>query len=48
MASALRRAGVEVALLRFEDEVYDFLIEANRLEFYERLGAFFEKHLGPN
>jgi dipeptidyl aminopeptidase/acylaminoacyl peptidase len=45
MAKALRSAGKEVEYLEFPHEHHGFLLEENRLRFYDRLGAFFEKHL---
>lgn len=47
MASALRDAGKQVEYLEFEDEIHGFLLEANRIQFYERLLAFFEAELSP-
>ncbi|HEU4431543.1 MAG TPA: S9 family peptidase, partial [Myxococcota bacterium] len=48
MARALREAGKDVAYLEFPDEVHGFLLEANRIRWYEALIAFFEKHLAPS
>lgn len=45
MAKALRNAGKDVEYLEFPHEFHGFLLEQNRLRFYERLGEFFEKHL---
>jgi dipeptidyl aminopeptidase/acylaminoacyl peptidase len=47
MARALRRAGKNFEYLEFEDEIHGFLLERNRIQFYERLVAFFEKNLAP-
>ena len=47
MADALRDAVKEVEYLEFDDEIHGFLLERNELQFYERLGAFFEKNLAP-
>jgi dipeptidyl aminopeptidase/acylaminoacyl peptidase len=45
MASALKKAGKQVEYLEFEDEIHGFLLERNRIQFYERLVAFFEQNL---
>jgi dipeptidyl aminopeptidase/acylaminoacyl peptidase len=47
MADALRGAGKEYEYLEFPDEIHGFLLEANRVKWYEALGAFFEKNLAP-
>ena len=47
MAEALRKAGKDVEYLEFPDEVHGFLLEANRVRWYEALVAFFEKNLAP-
>jgi acetyl esterase/lipase len=47
MAKALRAAGRNVEFLEFPDEVHGFLLEANRIRWYEALIAFFEKNLAP-
>ena len=47
MANALREAGKDVEYLEFPDEVHGFLLEANRIRWYEALIAFFEKNLAP-
>ena len=47
MAAALRKAGKDVEYLEFPDEIHGFLLEANRLRWYEALVAFFEKNLAP-
>lgn len=47
MADALRDAGKDVTYLEFPDEIHGFLLEANRIRWYEALIAFFEKHLAP-
>jgi len=47
MAAALRDAGKHVEYLEFPDEVHGFLLEANRVRWYERVVAFFEEHLSP-
>ncbi|MCB9866239.1 MAG: S9 family peptidase [Phycisphaerales bacterium] len=41
----LARLGRPAELLVFDDEGHGFRKEANRIEFYEKLAAFFEKHL---
>jgi acetyl esterase/lipase len=47
MAEALRAAGKSVEYLEFPDEVHGFLLEVNRIQWYERFVAFFEQHLAP-
>ncbi len=47
MAKALRDAGKDVTYLEFPDEIHGFVLEANRLRWYEALIAFFEKNLAP-
>jgi dipeptidyl aminopeptidase/acylaminoacyl peptidase len=47
MAKALRDAGKPVEYLEFPDEIHGFLLEANRIRWYEALIAFFEKNLAP-
>jgi dipeptidyl aminopeptidase/acylaminoacyl peptidase len=47
MAEALRSAGKQVEYLEFPDEVHGFLLEANRVRWYERLVTFFEENLAP-
>ncbi len=45
MAKAARDAGKDVEFLEFPNEVHGFLLEANRVKWYETLSAFFEKNL---
>jgi dienelactone hydrolase len=47
MAAALHRAGKPVEYLEFPHEIHGFLLEANRVKWYEALIAFFEKNLAP-
>ncbi len=47
MAEALRKAGKDVQYLEFPNEIHGFLLEANRVQWYETLVAFFEKNLAP-
>ncbi len=47
MAKALRDAGKDVTYLEFPDEIHGFVLEANRIRWYEALIVFFEKHLAP-
>jgi len=47
MAEALREAGKRVEYLEFPDEIHGFLLEVNRVKWYERLIAFFEENLAP-
>ena len=45
MGAALRRRGKTVETYLYENELHDFIDERNRIDFYEKLAAFFEKHL---
>ena len=47
MAEALREVGKAVEYLEFEHEAHGFLLEANRIRWYDRLAAFFAEHLAP-
>lgn len=47
MAEALREAGKQVEYLEFPREVHGFLLEANRIRWYERVASFFEENLAP-
>lgn len=47
MATALTDAGKPVEYLEFPDEIHGFLLEANRIRWYERLIAFFEESMAP-
>jgi dipeptidyl aminopeptidase/acylaminoacyl peptidase len=47
MAKALRDAGKDVEYLEFPSEIHGFLLESNRIRWYEALIAFFEKNLAP-
>jgi len=47
MAKALRDAGKDVSYLEFPDEIHGFVLESNRIRWYEALIAFFEKNLAP-
>ena len=47
MASALKKAGKEHEYLEFPDEIHGFVLESNRIRWYEALIAFFEKNLAP-
>jgi dipeptidyl aminopeptidase/acylaminoacyl peptidase len=47
MAEALRKAGKQYEYLEFPNEHHGFLLEANRVKWYETLVAFFEKNLAP-
>jgi dipeptidyl aminopeptidase/acylaminoacyl peptidase len=43
--AALKERGRPVELLVFDDEGHGFRKEPNRIKFYEKLAAFFERHL---
>ena len=45
MAGALEGAGKEVEVLLYQGEVHGFQDERNRIDFYDELGRFFERHL---
>lgn len=47
MAEALRKAGKQYEYLEFPNEYHGFLLEANRVKWYETLVAFFERNLAP-
>jgi dipeptidyl aminopeptidase/acylaminoacyl peptidase len=47
MAEALRKAGKQYQYLEFPNEHHGFLLEANRVKWYETLVAFFEQNLAP-
>lgn len=46
MEKALQAAGVQVESLYFPNEGHGFYVEANRKEFYTRLLAFLDRHIG--
>jgi dienelactone hydrolase len=48
MASALDAAGVEYEYYRYRGESHRFLDERTRIDFFQKAGAFFEKHLRPD
>jgi dipeptidyl aminopeptidase/acylaminoacyl peptidase len=47
MADALEGIGAPVETYLYRDEVHGFIDERNRIDFYEKLAAFFAKHLAP-
>jgi dienelactone hydrolase len=47
MAGALGERGARVETLLYPDEVSGVLHEENRIDFYQRLVAFFARHLAP-
>jgi dipeptidyl aminopeptidase/acylaminoacyl peptidase len=47
MEDALEDSGKEVETHLYEDEPHEFTDERNRVDFYEKLAAFFERHLEP-
>jgi dipeptidyl aminopeptidase/acylaminoacyl peptidase len=48
MAKALQAVGKDVELMIFPDEIHGFKEERNRIEFYTRLVAFFQRNLAPH
>ena len=46
MEQALQAAGVPVESLYYSTEGHGFYVEANRKEFYTRLLAFLNRHIG--
>ena len=48
MEKALKRAGKSVESLVYPTEGHGFYDEAHRLEFHQRLLAFFDRHIGEN
>lgn len=46
MERALKQAGVPVETLYYKSEGHGFYVEAHRREFYERLLAFLDRHIG--
>ncbi len=48
MAGRLERLGLEHEVHRYFGETHSFLDERTRIDFYQRLGAFFERHLRPD
>ena len=46
MEKALRKAGVPVETLYYDNEGHGFYVEANQQEYYTRLLAFLAQHLG--
>jgi dipeptidyl aminopeptidase/acylaminoacyl peptidase len=47
MESAIEKAGGVVEAYRYSGEVHGFIDERNRIDFYQRLGDFFDRHLDP-
>jgi dipeptidyl aminopeptidase/acylaminoacyl peptidase len=47
MERAIKKAGGVVESYRYSGEVHGFIDERNRIDFYMRLGSFFERHLEP-
>lgn len=47
MKDALVARNVPVEWVVYDDEGHGFLVEQNRLDFYRRVGAFLDKHIGP-
>lgn len=45
MAAALKKAGKKFEYLEFPDEIHGFLLESNRIRWYEALIGFFEENL---
>jgi dipeptidyl aminopeptidase/acylaminoacyl peptidase len=46
MRDALQRHNVPVEWVVYGDEGHGFLLEANRFDFYRRVGAFLDRHIG--
>jgi len=47
MTNALREAGKDVTYLEFPAEIHGFVLEANRIRWYDALIAFFDENLAP-
>jgi dipeptidyl aminopeptidase/acylaminoacyl peptidase len=47
MADALEHAGATVETYYYADEAHGFSDERNRIDFHEKLAAFFSRHLAP-
>jgi dipeptidyl aminopeptidase/acylaminoacyl peptidase len=47
MADALKDADVPVETYFYRDELHTFIDERNRIDFHEKLAAFFQRHLTP-
>lgn len=47
MKDALAARDVPVEWVVYADEGHGFLVEENRLDFYRRVAAFLDKHIGP-
>jgi len=47
MADALEDAGATVETHYYPDEGHGFIDERNRIDFHEKLAAFFQRHLTP-
>ena len=47
MKDALASRGVPVEWVVYADEGHGFLVEENRFDFYRRVAAFLDKHIGP-
>lgn len=48
MTSALENAGVEHEVYRYRGESHEFLDERTRIDFFQKMGRFFERHLKPD
>ena len=48
MAGALESVDIELEVYRYRGESHAFLDERTRIDFFQRVGAFFEKHLKPD
>lgn len=48
MTSALEKAGIEHEVYRYRGESHAFLDERTRIDFFQKVGAFFERHLKPD
>ncbi len=47
MAAALQAANKDVTYLEFEDEIHGFLLQENRIKWYQALETFLQEHIGP-
>ena len=48
MRAALEKQGTPVEWIVYPDEGHGFRLEANRFDFYERVGRFLHRHNPPD